>query len=122
MRRSKPLRRQSLQRSGGVKKVNRKRRISEFARCYGSKARVAWIQATPCILCGKLPSENVHVTTGGMGRKSGHEKIVPMCATMHRMLHNCGRKLFEAAFQIDLEAAAASTHARWLARADATET
>ena len=69
-----------------VKKVNRKRRAESFKRCYGSKARVAWVKTWPCFLCGTRPSENAHTQNGGMGRKADYTTIVPLCHTHHARL------------------------------------
>ncbi len=74
-----------------VKPRNAKRKASEFARCYGSKERVAWIRSLPCIICELRstpqvgPSDNAHVTGDGMGRKADARFIVPLC----RMHHAC---------------------------------
>jgi hypothetical protein len=67
-----------------LKRVNRKRRASEFARCYGSKERVEWVKRQPCIDCGATPSDNAHVEGEGVGRKAHHTRIVPLCRTHHR--------------------------------------
>ena len=73
-----------------MKPINPKRRQSEFARTYHSKARVAWVKAQPCVVCGNTPSENAHVDNGGAGRKAGYQHIVPLCATHHRQQHANG--------------------------------
>jgi len=62
----------------------RKRRPSEFARIYGSKARVAWVKALGCVICGAVPSDNAHTAGGGTGYKAGYETIVPLCREHHR--------------------------------------
>lgn len=73
----------SLARKSPVKKVNRKRRASEFARCYHSKERVAFVKSLPCAACGFVGfSQNAHVVddgTKGGGRKSGYGCIAPLC-------------------------------------------
>lgn len=84
MKRS-PLRRRTPLTSGGrIKPRNAKRRQSEFARCYGSKERVAWIRAYPCVWCFSFPSDNAHTESAGMGYKAGYETIVPLCRSCHR--------------------------------------
>ncbi len=73
-----------------VKPRNAARRVSEFARCYGSKERVAWIKALPCVVCAVQtvpqdgPSDNAHTATDGMGRKADARFIVPLCRMHHR--------------------------------------
>lgn len=70
-----------------MKRVNTKRRKSEFARCYHSKARVEWVKGFPCVECTKGPSENAHIASrAGAGRKGDYAKIVPLCPRCHRML------------------------------------
>lgn len=85
-----------------VKRVNRQRRASEFARCYGSKARVAWVKSLPCIVavCGVTPSENAHTVTGGMGRKADADTIAPLCHSHHRFLHQRGVETFRRSFPL----------------------
>lgn len=74
-----------------VRKVNPKRRQSEFARCYHSRERVRWVKAQPCAWCvarGRIrmcgESENAHTETGGMGRKAGYETILPLGRFHHQ--------------------------------------
>ncbi len=67
-----------------VKRVNVKRKASEFARCYGSRERVKWVKSLGCDMCGLRPSENAHTVTDGMGRKAGYETIVPLCRLHHQ--------------------------------------
>lgn len=83
------LRRKSpLARGGRVKP--KKRTASEFSRIYGSKKRVAWVKAQPCLVCGSGPCENAHVVGGGMGRKASHTAIVPLCSSHHWQSHHYG--------------------------------
>jgi len=90
MKRSKPLRRTPLrpapgQPPRGRKPIKRKKRpAGEFARIYGSKARVAWIKALGCVICGAVPADNAHTVGGGTGYKAGYETIVPLCREHHR--------------------------------------
>lgn len=85
MKRSKPLARTSrLARGARIKAVNRKRRQTEFARCYGSRARVAFVKGLPCIVCFMSPSDNAHTVTDGMGRKAAYTAIVPLCRRCHQ--------------------------------------
>lgn len=68
----------------------KKRSASDFARVYGSKARVAWVAAQPCVVCGRGPCENAHITSGGVGRKADFTQIVPLCPSCHRTQHARG--------------------------------
>ncbi len=101
-----------------VNPVNRARKAANFARAYGSEDRVEWVQSLPCCVCGRSPSQNAHIRTGGMGRKSDARFIVPLCAKDHAEQE--GRT---AAFERDrrlpagfLERAAADLEALWQAR------
>ena len=104
------------------KASNPARKAREFARAYGSKARVAFVNSLPC-LCGadhlnvisvaKLSlywrGENAHVPSqSGAGRKGDYTKIVPLCAWHHRLsaasLHALGKEGFERAWSVDLDA------------------
>lgn len=73
----------------------RKNMTKDFARVYGSEARVDWIRGLPCLGCGRGPCENAHTATGGMGRKAGAETIVPLCQMCHHVLHQHGVTTFE---------------------------
>ncbi len=99
-----------------VKRVNVKRRKSEFARCYGSRQRVAFVKSLPCAVnlgCSHWGIENVHIETGGVSRKSSDDKILPLCEVHHRQLHIIGRESFERIYGIILEEAARRTENRW---------
>lgn len=77
-----------------IKAVNRKRRESEFARCYHSRERVRFVKGLPCFYCNALSPflgeatrgrcDNAHVEVDGIGRKAGYEQIVPLCRSHHR--------------------------------------
>ena len=91
MKRSTPLRRRTP-----VKRANRARKASEFARTYHSKERVAFVKSLPCCVCfySHDPSDNAHIKTGGTGRKADAKYIVPLCRTCHRKLHQMGQGTF----------------------------
>lgn len=98
-----------------VKRVNAKRRKSEFARCYHSKSRVGFVRGLPCVVCRFVPSENAHILSGGVSRKADYDKIVPLCEKHHRAIHLWGRETFENICRpLDLDKAAAETEAAWL--------
>lgn len=129
------MKRTPLQRTRQIKRgkqlvksrIKRKRRKpSEFARIYGSKARVEWVKRLPCVVCGERPCDNAHIVTGGMGRKADADKIVPLCGEQvegwifdkvccHRMLHVLGVETFQKRTGIDLEQEAAKCEAAWQA-------
>ena len=69
-----------------VPKVNVARKKRNFARAYGSKERVEFFKALPCHFCGKVPSENAHLVTGGAGRKSDAHTIIPADRECHAWL------------------------------------
>lgn len=114
MKRSAPIRRSSkpIKRSR-VRPRNAKRRTSEWARAYGSKARVQWVKSQPCILCGERPSENAHIRTGGMGRKADACLIVPLCRTHHEGFHRFGKAKMELAYDVSFAHAALQTETGW---------
>lgn len=99
-----------------LKAVNPARRKREFARCYGSAERVAFVRSLPCVVCGAMSfgaSQNAHVETDGMGRKADARRIVPLCAPHHRSLHARGILAFQDRYGVDLYVAAAATDAAW---------
>ena len=118
MKRRAELRRgASMARGGRIKP--KKRSASEFARIYGSVARVAWVKSLPCLVaswgCGG-PIENAHAENGGMGRKADAETVVPLCRSHHAVLHAVGVASFQAAHALDLTAEARRIAAAWEAR------
>jgi len=96
--------------------VNRERRKREFARAYGSKARVEWIQSLACLHCLSRPSENAHTPSrSGMGRKGDASTIVPLCSACHHRLHQVGLETFQSESLLDLAQCAAIIDAAWTA-------
>lgn len=89
---------------------------ADFARIYGSAARVAWIRAQPCMACGRGPCENAHTISGGMGRKADYETIIPLCWTCHNHMHLAGWAVLGARFANRdlLKTLAHDTQRRWL--------
>lgn len=120
MKRQTPLRRTSaLARTTPMKKANRKRRQSEFARAYGSRARVAWVKSRPCALLGFAGAwlcdgeiENAHTHTDGMGRKADYQFIAPLCRKHHREYDG---RLLEPFFRGIVVGTAISTERAWQA-------
>jgi hypothetical protein len=115
MKRGKPLPRPTkpLGRTTRVKAKNPKRKAAEFARCYGSRARVAFVKALPCCICGGGPCDNAHLGNGGMGRKSDYPNIVPLCRTHHQRLHRIGLDAFEDWYSVTLAHYATWTETLW---------
>lgn len=115
-RRKPPKARAKLKR-GRVKRSNPTRKAKNWTRAYGSPERVAFVAGLPCIvglLCHYAhPRENAHIGTGGMGRKSDADQIVPLCRTHHAALHRLGRGWFEQSFSVNLASHAATTEAFW---------
>ncbi len=100
-----------------VKKRNAGRRVSEFARAYGSRARVQFVKQYACLVgdayCIGEPIDNAHTIGGGMGRKADATTIVPLCRYHHRELHRHGVGTFVAVHRIEFAAAAARVERDW---------
>lgn len=111
----KPMKRSApMKRAGKIKP--KARTAGEFARVYGSRARVAWVKALPCVACGRGPCDNAHTETGGMGRKADAHTIVPLCAGpngCHANLHRFGIQAFERKWDLFLSIAADVTEQAW---------
>jgi hypothetical protein len=116
-----------LKRGGRLKPVNRKRRTSEFARCYHSKERVAFVKSLPCACCtDRLTGcDNAHTRNGGAGRKGDYTTIVPLCRGArgcHRLHHDHGWSRLDVLRKtiglppVDWEREAARTQDLWEAR------
>jgi len=101
----------------GIRHANPRRKAREFARCYHSHERVAFIQASPCIIpgCG-CHSINAHVGSkgAGAGRKADYDQIAPLCAVHHQALHD-GRLTPDQGWLLKH---AAATEAAWQASQD----
>lgn len=91
MRRSKPIARRTPLRPGAPPKrsgrITRKpRSASEYARIYGSRARVRFVTRLPCFACGyagEYPRQNAHTQVDGMSRKAHYTTILPLCGPCH---------------------------------------
>jgi hypothetical protein len=82
------------------------RSSKETKRVYGPAARRHFVASLPCIICARVPSQNAHSRTGGMGRKADKETIVPMCALHHAEYDGAisgGRQTFLATHQVTQE-------------------
>ncbi len=99
-----------------VRKTNPKRRQSEFARCYGSKARVLFVKSLPCFASSTFcegPIENAHTEGGGCGRKADANTVIPLCRFHHQQLHWCGVDTFAASHGTRLFKIADETERLW---------
>lgn len=109
-----------------VKKVNAKRKASEFARCYHSRERVRFVKSLGCIYCTALSPffglttcgkcDNAHTVTDGMGRKSDYTSIVPLCRVHHRMFDEHRGPLADMAVRDAIKSTAAEVERRWRER------
>ena len=72
--------------NGGTFPITHPRRIRD-------KDHLRYVAEQPCLVCGRRPSQAHHLRFAqprAMGRKSSDEWVVPLCATHHRSLHDCG--------------------------------
>ena len=103
MLRRKPLKRKaSLKTRKPIPKKNKKRADANYARAYGSKARVAFIKTLACGVCGTTPSDNAHIhgSKSGMGRKGPYTDIIPLCQSCHTLYDEYKLKLDPAALRL----------------------
>jgi hypothetical protein len=105
-----------------VKRRNAKRRQTEFARCYGSRARVQFVKAMPCCYCNAISplfgmtagkSDNAHTENGGMGWKADYTTIVPLCRPHHRRYDEHAAPFHEAVIRTAIQRYAAVVEALW---------
>lgn len=90
------------------------RKASERERIYGPRGFQDWLHRLPCIVCGHRGDIHAHhYRSDGMGRKAGWDTIVPLCVACHRLVHDIGRRRFEALKRVDLEAQAKRVQAAW---------
>jgi hypothetical protein len=90
----------------------KKRKPSEYARVYGSKARVEWVKTQPCMICGyRQDIDGHHIETEGTSRKGHYTKIVALCRLHHLQWHQLGRGSFNPG--IDFAQHAANLEAKW---------
>lgn len=121
-----PLRRKTPLQS---KPKRKPRSAEEYARIYGSKERVAFVKALPCLYCcavhplialawhpdaeNRVYSENAHTVTGGKGRKADADTIVPLCPTHHRMYDRREKLLGNPEVRAYLQSKAPEVEAMW---------
>jgi hypothetical protein len=91
----------------------------EWARIYGSRERVEWVKAQPCVVDGYGPSENAHTENEGMSRKGHYTTIIPLCGSCHRLTHGVnGSWSWLGLTAEDRKRLAAETEAKWKLYAD----
>lgn len=77
-----------------------------------------WVRGHDCTIAGKPGHEclgrieahhlqSYRAIEGGMGRKVGDDKAVPLCSAAHMSVHGLGQPQFEKAHKVDLEKIAA---------------
>lgn len=125
-----PKPRPSVKPPKGLRKVNKKRAGSEFARCYHSRARQKWVNLLPCSACNIWGhSQNAHVEgPDGAGRKKGYKTIAPLCTVRfageggvevwpgcHHLLDEQPEKFRRLFPEFNAKRAARATEKRWLA-------
>lgn len=115
-----PLKRSAPPKRGKrVRRANVARKRREFARVYGSADRVAFVQSLSCFACdaigmeSKWPVQNAHICGGGGSRKADRDKIIPLCAAHHTLMHMTGTRHFAERFSLDLLAGAHAVEAAW---------
>ena len=102
--------RTAIKRSKRVNPINGKRAKTKFARNFGSVERVTAIQAMNCVVCGRTPCQNAHVTARGMGGYNGsYQDVIPLCPSCHREQGELGNRRFADKHGISYEAAIAET-------------
>lgn len=82
----------SLTRSGRIqpKRKPAAEKAKDFAREYGSRARVTFVSKLPCAACayaGPLRRDNAHTQNDGTGRKGHYTTVIPLCTAGNPM--NC---------------------------------
>lgn len=100
-----------MKRRTPIRRSNPKRRKRRFAAGFGSKDRVAFVQALPCIVCRDTPSEVAHVRSRAAGGKAAD--TVALCKKHHAEQHAVGIKSFAAKYELDLVAWAVWTEQLW---------
>ena len=98
------------------------RREREWARAYGSRERVEFVQAMGCLVCGwktQRPRpggthtiENAHTVTGGAGRKADASTIINLCWRCHDAYDNA-KQTFPATHGFDPAEEAARVERMW---------
>lgn len=116
---------------------NVKRHTTEWARKYGSEARVLFVKSLACCACGVVGySEVAHIGNGGAGRKADARYTVPLCGARygtrlgspwktegcHAKSHRIGIRTFERMHHLDLPALAEETERSWQAHLESQGT
>lgn len=98
-------RKKALQRGGHLKRRTRLRqRNPERARklkakAFGKQAKLC--RRSPCLVCGKRPSDPAHVRSRGAGGRD-RGNVIPLCRDHHREQHQHGWAALERVHLIDV--------------------
>jgi hypothetical protein len=57
-----------------------------------------------------------HISTGGMGTKCSDYETAPLCHEHHREIHDKGKKIFQAKYEVDLKEEAERLKEVWDAK------
>ncbi len=102
-----------IKRKKAPNRVNKARSAREFARCYHSVERKAFVKELPSCVSGHGPCVNAHIKGDGGSRKADYRFIVPLTDLEHRTLHAMQPARFQAVYGVDLDQAAAETERAW---------
>ena len=92
--------------------MNKRQRLAErYAKAWHSPERCAWMKAQPCLVCGKVPSEQHHVIPRSRG--GTYRDIVPLCQAHHSEGHTRGGLPFQARSGVDLDLEAIAYDGLW---------
>ena len=89
-------------------------KAAEWHRVYGPPGRREFVAQLPCVACWRRRCHNHHITSGGIGRKTDYDQIVPLCVLHHGEVHQQnGRHSFAEKYGIDWKEQAALTEKLW---------
>lgn len=75
------------------------------------KKYLKWMKAHLCLMWNPWAKDrhcqgqviSHHISTGGMGTKCSDYETVPLCNEHHREIHDKGKKIFQAKYELDLK-------------------
>lgn len=108
-----------IKRKARIRPRNQKRYQRNLERAYqGDEGRADFVKLLPCLVCARTPSENAHVTNGGMSRKGDADLNVPLCGDAingHHREYDEGKRSFVAKYAVEL---GSLTMREWAARVE----